>query len=509
MNIKVACEPIKDFKTQVLVLTVFEEEKDSISKYTSLDEKLAQKLNKLIESKEVTGKYKEFTILHTSDEFSSDRVIIMGVGKKEKFTLDKLRAVVSIASRNARRMNLHSMVIPIGFHQISINAEQCSTAIVEGVMLGLYRFQKHKSKKEEEFMVIKDLTILLNDETHKTEFERGIEKGITLSNSTNLTRDVVNEPANFMTPEIFADEAVKVAERNGLKIKVLNKEDIENEKMGAFLAVNQGSVNPPRLVVMEYNGGDENDKVLGLVGKGVTFDAGGLSLKPSDAMFRMHCDMAGAGAVLGAMEAIAKQKLKVNVVAVMPLTENLIDANSYKLGDVITSREGKTIEILNTDAEGRLILADALSYIRSYKKIDFLIDIATLTGAIVIALGHFCSGMMGNNEELLSIIKKAGQVSGERVWELPLFEEYKSQIKSDIADLENVGGRAGGSITAGIFLQEFVGETPWVHLDIAATAIMDESIMAYAKDSFLPKEGATGVGTRLLYYVAELLARQN
>jgi leucyl aminopeptidase len=275
--------------------------------------------------------------------------------------------------------------------------------------------------------------------------------------------------------------------------------------MNTILAVNAGSVEPPKVVVLEYNGAGENGKTLGLVGKGITFDSGGLSLKPADAMFRMHSDMAGAAAVLGAMQAIAKQNLPINVVGVMGLTENLVDSHSYKVGDIIKTMEGKTVEILNTDAEGRLVLADCLTYIRQYKKIDYLIDLATLTGAIIIALGAFATGLMTNNQELADFVKEAGEVSGERVWQLPLYDDYKTQIKSDVADLENSGGRPAGSITAAIFLKEFVGDVPWVHLDIAGTATMDESIMNYAKNPFLPKEGATGVGTRMMYHLAEIL----
>jgi leucyl aminopeptidase len=507
MQVQVVCESLESIVTQALVITVFEGEKDNIEKFSSLNEKLRNKLSKLIDTKEVTGKYKEFTILHT-DELKAQRVLVMGLGKKKDFNLERLRAIMAISARNIRRINLTDMAVAEGFHDLGLDYENSASAIVEGIVLGLYRFRKHMSGEQKDYKTLKTLTIAVQNEEVKGVLEKGTFKGMVLSESTNLVRDLVNEPANFMTPDIFAQAAKKVAEENGIKITVLGKEEIIEKGMHALLAVNAGSIEPPRLVVLEYNGAGPDDKVLGLVGKGVTFDSGGLSLKPSDAMFRMHCDMAGAAAVLGSIEAIAKQKLAVNVVGVMPLTENLMDANSYKVGDIIGSMEGKTIEILNTDAEGRLILADALTYIRQYKKIDYLIDIATLTGAIILALGHFCSGAMTNDQNLLEIVKEAGETSGEKIWQLPLFDEYKSQIRSDVADLENIGGRPAGSITAGIFLKEFVGDVPWVHLDIAGTATMDESIMAYSKNPFLPKEGATGVGTRLLYHVAELMAKK-
>lgn len=506
MEVEIVCKPLEEIQTQILILTVFEGEKDNIENFSGLNEKLRKKVLKLIDTKEVTGKFKEFTILHT-DDLKAERVLIMGMGKKTDFTLERLRAIMAISARNARRINLTEMAIAEGFNDLGIDYEDSASAIIEGIVLGLYRFRKHKTGEaaKDDSKAIKKLMIAVQNEEVKSKIEKGTYKGFVLSDSTNFVRDLVNEPANFMTPQIFAKEAERVAKENNLSIEVFGKEDIEKIGMKALLAVNAGSHEPPRFVVMEYKGG--GDKTLAFVGKGVTFDSGGLSIKPSDAMFRMHSDMAGAAAVLGAIEAIAKQKLPINIVAAMPLTENLVDSTSYKVGDVIGSLEGKTIEVLNTDAEGRLILADALSYVRKNKKIDYLIDIATLTGAIIIALGHFCSGAMTNNQELLEKVRVAGEKTGERIWQLPLFEEYKSQIRSDVADLENIGGRAAGSITAGIFLKEFVGDVPWVHLDIAGTATMDESIMTYAKNPFLPKEGGTGVGTRMLYQLAENMSK--
>ena len=476
MQVQVLCKPLNEVEAQALVLTVFEGEFDNINKFTSLDDKLKSKIGTMLETKEITGKYKEVTILHT-DELNVKRLIVMGLGKRKDFTLERLRGAVSRSARNVRRINMSDMAVAEGFHDLGIENEEIASAIVEGVELGLYRFRKHMSGDQNNYKTIKKLSIIVPEENLKEIFEKGANKGTILSASTNLVRDVVNEPANVMTPAAFAEVAKKVAEENGIKITILEKADMQEKGMGLLLAVNAGSVEPPKLVVMEYNGGKADGKTLGLVGKGVTFDSGGLSIKPSDAMFRMHCDMAGAAAVLGAIESIAKLKLPINVVAAMPMTENLVDSHSYKVGDIIKSMEGKTVEILNTDAEGRLVLADALSYIRQYKKIDYLIDIATLTGAIILALGHFCSGIMGNDQKLVDIVKESGELSGERVWQLPLFEDYKSQIRSDVADLENIGGRSAGSITAASFLKEFVGEIPWVHLDIAGTATMDESIM--------------------------------
>lgn len=504
MKIELTARPMAEIKTRALVLTVFEDAADK--KFVNLDEKLNKKLNRLVDSGEIAGKFKEFTMIH-SDDSNAERILVMGLGKRLHFSLERLMAVTAVAARNMRRIKIAEMTVENDFQRLGISPQEGCRAISEGVSLGLYKFRKYTREKQPDYHAIACLTIALIGAEVDAEMIREAQKGEILGEATNMARDLVNFPANYLNPQEFAAYASRVASETGMKIKILEKEEIAAEKMNALLAVNLGSVNPPRVVILEYNGGKPDGQVLGLVGKGITFDSGGLSLKDRESMFRMHCDMAGAAAVLGAMQCIAKNELPINVVAVMPLTENLVDAHSYKVGDVITTREGHTVEILNTDAEGRLILADALSYIRSYRQLDYLVDIATLTGAIVSSLGHFATGAMTNNQEFYSIVERASEQSTEKIWQLPLFEDYMAQIQSDIADFENTGGSPAGSITAAIFLKQFVGQVPWVHLDIAGTAWMDESTMTYMKNPFLPKEGGTGVGTRLLYHLAELLAR--
>lgn len=504
MKIDLTARPLAEIKTRVLVLTVFEDAEDK--RFVNLDEKLNRRLNRLVASGEIAGKFKEFTMVH-SDEENAERILIMGLGKRLHFSLERLMAVTAVASRNMRRIKISEMTVENDFQRLGISAEEGCRAISEGISLGLYKFRKYTRDRQPDYHAIAQLNIAVIGAEISDAMLQAAQKGEILGEATNMARDLVNFPANMLTPQGFADHARRVAAENHLRIKILEKEEIVAEEMNALLAVNQGSINPPRVVVLEYDGGKPEGQVLGLVGKGITFDSGGLSLKDRDSMFRMHCDMAGAAAVLGAMQCIARNQLPINVVAVMPLTENLVDAHSYKVGDVITTREGLTVEILNTDAEGRLILADALSYIRSYRQLDYLVDIATLTGAIVSSLGHFASGAMTNNQEFYSIMQRASEQSTEKIWQLPLFEDYLQQIQSDIADLENTGGSPAGSITAAIFLKQFVGQVPWVHLDIAGTAWMDESTMTYMKNPFLPKEGGTGAGTRLLYHLAELLAK--
>lgn len=504
MKIDLIARPLAEIKTRALVLTVFEDAEDK--KFTNLDQKLNQRLNRLVEIGEIAGKFKEFTMLHCDDD-NAERILVMGLGKRIHFSLERLMAVAAVAARNMRRIKISEMTVENDFRRLGIAPEEGCRAISEGISLGLYKFRKYTREKQPDYHAIAHLNIaLVGGEANEVMLAAAM-KGEMLGEATNMVRDLVNFPANMLTPQIFAEHAMRVAAESNLKIKVLEKDEIARENMNALLAVNAGSVNPPRVVVLEYDGGKPGGQVLGLVGKGITFDSGGLSLKDRDSMFRMHCDMAGAAAVLGAMQCIGRSQLPINVVAVMPLTENLVDSYSYKVGDVVTTREGLTVEILNTDAEGRLILADALSYIRSYCQIDYLVDIATLTGAIVSALGHFCSGAMTNNQEFFKVVERAAAHSTEPIWQLPLLDDYMAQIQSDIADLENTGGSPAGSITAAIFLKQFVGKVPWVHLDIAGTAWMDESTIPYVKNPFLPKEGATGVGTRLLYHLAEMLAR--
>lgn len=505
MKISIVAKPLGDIKTQAVVLTVYEAEpaKD-IPGLTAEQNSLIARLRA---SGELSGKFKEFTLIHL-DGCNAEKLLVMGLGRREDFTLERLMAVAAVSARNMRRIKVEEMAFANYYEDMEeVTLAATTQAIVEGVSLGLYRFDKYISGKKQDYMAIKHLKINVRDLVTQ-ELEESARKGEVLAQSTNMARDLVNEPACQMTPAAFALAAAEVAKSHGIKIKIMQREELVKENMHALLAVNAGSAEPACVVVMEYDGGRSEDKVLGLVGKGVTFDSGGLSIKSNEQMYRMHCDMAGAAAVLGAMRSIAANRLPVNVVAVMPMTENLIDARSYKVGDIIKTREGKTVEILNTDAEGRLILADALSYIRSYRKIDYLVDIATLTGSVVSALGHFCAGVMSNSNAFYKFLKAASACSSEKVWQLPLFEEYKTQIKSDIADLENSGGSPAGSITAAMFLHEFIGETPWIHLDIAGTAWMDESIQPYMKAPFLPKEGATGSGTRLLYFLAEQLVGQ-
>lgn len=498
MNLTTTTEPLEDLRAEMLLVTLFQGETELKGRLAWLDRILGGQIGRLLSTGEVRGQYKEFATLHVTG-IGAQRVLLVGLGKREELTLDRVRSVVAIAARNSRRIHAKSLAVD-SFTTLGIPARDAARTIVEGVIMGLYKFTKYMSEKTAAKYrdKIEELIIADSDESNLSELKTGYTEGYVLATNTNLIRDIVNEPASIMTPQQFADVTEKVTADKNIRITVLDEKEIQQEGMIAFWEVARGSDVPPRLVELSYEG-NPGGKWIGLVGKGVTFDSGGYDIKPGGSMLRMHCDMGGAGAVMGAIKSAAEMKLPINCFAVMPMAENMISGHAYKPGDIIGSLEGKTIEILSTDAEGRLLLADALTYTRKKKEIEYMIDIATLTGGVVIALGHQLSGIMGNDPQLIGYLREAGEKTGERLWELPLYKEYGMQIRSDVADLENSGGRAASSITAGIFLQEFVGDTKWAHIDIAGTSTIDASIHLYVKNPYVPKEGATAVGVRLLY----------
>jgi len=497
----VVARPLQELETEMLVLTVFEDELNNHDYFHALDEKLGGKIARIIESGEIQGKFREFTIMHV-EGIGPKRILMMGLGKRKDFSLDRIRSIAANSSRYARRIHIKEMAIH-DFSATGVDASDSAESIMEGVLLGMYRFDKYKSKKKSPSKLLESVTIVAGSDASVSALQTGAMKGSNLAESANFVRDLVNEPACFMTPAIFAQRAEEVAQKTGVAIQVLDQAAIEAEGMGAFLAVAKGSDEPPKMVVMEYTG-KPGAKKIGIVGKGVTFDSGGYDIKPSAGMLRMYGDMAGAAATLGTIQAIAQQKLPINVVAVMPLAENLVNGKAFKPSDILTSMSGKTIEVLNTDAEGRLLLCDALTYIQKHHQPDVVVDIATLTGAAIIALGRTVSAVLTNEDALYQRLFKAGEYCGERVWQLPLYEEFRSQLVSDVADIESVGGRSAGTITAAVFLKEFINEgQPWMHIDIAGTSMMEEEIARYVKNPYLPKEGGTGTGTRLLYHFVE------
>jgi leucyl aminopeptidase len=372
----------------------------------------------------------------------------------------------------------------------SLDPGESAQALTEGSMLGLYRFLKYKTDEENDRKKdVQELTILTENAYQVKALQKSVRTGELIAGSAAMVRDMVSSPGADMTPTVIAGIAKDIAEKHKLRIQVLERDRMRKLGMGALLGVASGSAQPPKFIIVEYRGGG-NKPFIALVGKTITFDSGGISIKPSENMDKMKDDMSGGAAVLGAIQNAASLRLPLNIAALLPATENMPSGSAYKPGDVLKTLSGQTIEIVNTDAEGRLILSDALAYACRYKP-ALIVDIATLTGACRIALGQEAVGMLGNDDAFKQKMREAGEKTGERVWELPLWEGYFDLIKSDVADMKNSGGRDGGVITAAALLSKFVQKYPWVHLDIAGTAWTEKD------RSYTPK-GATGIGTRLL-----------
>lgn len=428
------------------------------------------------------------------DEKGAQDIVFVGLGKDAELTLEKIRITMAKSLKKCRELKGKKVYIH-SIHSDKLNLSEKITAIAEGLRFGDYKFDRYKTDRKEQ----SQLEICIGDieKSDLSIVEEYLCEASTIIEATLLARDLVNEPANVLYPETLAMAVEEYGKKYGFEVNVLDEIEIDDLQMKAFMSVAQASDNPPRLIVMRYFGDlDNRAEILGLVGKGLTYDSGGYSLKPNDSMVTMKSDMAGAAAVIGAMSAIAERKLKINVIGVVAACENMISGGAYKPGDIIGSMAGKTIEVGNTDAEGRLTLVDAVHYIIAKENATKVIDVATLTGAILVALGITTTGVVTNNEEFYKDLETASRKSGENVWMLPGFEDYKKLIKSDIADLKNVGGRHAGSITAGLFIGEFVQNKPWLHLDIAGTAWTDNERDYYSK-------GGTGVGVRTLYHLAK------
>ena len=499
MEIKVAVGDIVQAKVDAIIVNFFEEVPHPEGDLAIVDKALGGAISKLISEGEIKGKLREVTVVHSLDKLPAARVVIAGLGKQSELTPGKVREVVAETCRFLRQKDIDSIAtIAQGAGVVGISVESAAQAVTEGALLGTYAFRKHMTK-EAEYGEIKQLTIVDADETKLPSLEKGCNLGKILAEATNLARDMVNEPANYMTPSQMAETAKQLAEKYGLELNVLEREQMQELGMGALLGVARGSLEPPRFITLHYKGGDSTTVDMALIGKGITFDSGGISIKPSEKMEEMKGDMAGGAAVMAAISAVARLKPKINVMAVIPATENLPSGSAQKPGDIVTTVSGKTIEVVNTDAEGRLVLADALGYANKLG-VKCIVDVATLTGSIIIALGTVYTGAFSNNQELMDRVVAAGTEAGELIWQMPMHESFREQIKSDVADIKNVGGRPAGSITAAQFLAEFAGDTPWVHLDIAGTSMSEK------ERGYLVK-GATGVPVRTLVNLVVSLAK--
>ena len=496
MEIKVIAGDVTQVKAGALVLGFFKGEESLDGDLASVDKALDGAISQLVSQGEVKGKLGEITIIHSLGKLPAARVVVVGLGQREELTRDKIRGVVAETGRCLQRKEVDDIAIVVpGIADITPDVS--AQAIAEGALLGTYSFRKHITK-EAEYGEIKRLSLISRSKADVPLLQRGVEKGRVLAEAANLARDMVNEPANLMTPTAMADVAKKIAQDCSLELAIIEKDEMQELGMGALLGVAQGSCQPPKFIVLKYKGSDADAVDLALVGKGITFDSGGISLKTSEKMWEMKDDMSGGAAVMAAISAIARLKPGINVVAIVPAVENLPSGSALKPGDILTAMTGKTIEIISTDAEGRLILADALGYASKLKP-GIIVDVATLTGACRVALGSICTGAFGNNQGLVDKLIAAGAEAGELIWQMPMFEEYKEQNKSDIADIKNLGDRGADPITAAQFLAEFVGDAPWVHLDIAGTSFSDKERKYIVK-------GATGVAVRTLVNLALALA---
>jgi leucyl aminopeptidase len=484
MQITVQSGDISQFEADAIVVNLFEGITTPGGGTGAVDAAMGGAISDLIASGEIRGKSGEITLIHSLGRLPAPRVIVAGLGKSADFTIDSVRSLSAELARYLRRQRLkEAAVIAHGAGIAGLPPEDCAEAIAEGTLLGLYRFLHHK-RPDEETVDIETLTIVEHDAAKLPVLKRGVERGRILAEATNLCREMANEPANYLTPTDMAERAEELASQTGLTVEVHGPDWMRKKGMGGVLGVAAGSAQEPRFIVLRYNGG----------GKGITFDTGGISIKPASGMEEMKGDMSGGASVIAAMGAIAQLKPQLNVIGVVPATENMPGGRATKPGDVLRTMTGKTIEVINTDAEGRLILADGLAYARE-QGADAIVDVATLTGAISTTLGNVAMGAMTNNNRLLERVKQASAAAGERVWELPMWDDYKELIRSDVADMKNSGGRMAGSITAAMLLREFVEDTPWVHLDIAG-------VDNYERDKGVMVKGASGIPVRTLVHLA-------
>lgn len=490
MKLTVSLASEKRERCDAVAYGIFEGEPDrpwEVSWFGAQSKKL---LVEIAKSGRLSGKEGEIFFTYLPDFKLARGLYYIGLGKREKYDLKKLRSALGGLQKSAQkeklrklRLNLAS-VAPKG-----TNLWEASRAVGEALVLANYRFDQYKTKREDG-KELEELSVLLSDSLEKRDVRSGLDAGVLIAQAVNQVRDLANEPANRLTPSRLAARAQSLAREAGVRCKVLDEAEIRRLRMGGLLGVAQGSPEPPRFIIMEYWNGGRAEKPTVLVGKGITFDSGGISIKPSEGMEKMKYDMSGAAAVVGSLWLAAKMKLAVNLIGLAPTCENLPSEKPQRPGDIITISNGKTVEVVNTDAEGRLILADGLSYAARYKP-QAIIDLATLTYSCRATFGELCIGMMGNDASLIEKVKEAGEKSGERVWELPLWEDYRDHIKSDVADIKNVGKGVAGAISAGKFLEEFVGDFPWVHLDIASTAWLDSDQSPFTK-------GPSGAGVRVV-----------
>ena len=478
-------------KTDALVLGIFEGDAKLPKLAEALDKAAGGVVSDVLARREFTGKPNQVIYLPAGRNVAASRIVLTGLGKREEYNPEKARQAAGKASTFCREWNLKEVVVWLDvFLDSTVAFEEVVVALVEGAILSLYRFIKYKTDEEEQQKEIARLRVLTENRRQLAPLKKAVAYAELTSQAANRARDLTNAPSNEVTPAALADYARRLSRRATLKCRVMGPAELKRRNMNGILGVGKGSSNTPRFIILEHVPRRPAAGPIVLIGKGITFDSGGISIKPSAKMDEMKGDMAGAAAVLCTLDVVSQLNLPLHVVGLVPAAENLPSGTAYKPGDILRTASGKTVEILSTDAEGRLLLADALHYASRYKP-EAVIDLATLTGACVIALGEHASGLLGTDRTLIERIKRAAELTWERVWELPLWDDYAETLKSEVADTTNTGGRPAQAIVAAKFLQKFIGDYPWTHIDIAGTAGIEK------EKPYNPK-GATGVGVRLL-----------
>lgn len=495
MEVRVEAGDITKSNADAIVVNLFEGVTIPGGATGAVDAALEGSIRQLIAQGDIRGKSGEYTLIHTFGRMPSPRVLVVGLGKQAAFDVDAVRNLAAGVARYLRKPGIKTVAtIAHGAGIGGLDPSVCAQAVAEGAILGEYRFTKHKSKSGDEAEAIESLVILESSSDRLTAMAAAANRGSVLARSTNFARDLANEPSNHLTPTELANRAQEMARAAGLECEVLEQADMERKGMGSLLSVTKGSAQPAKLVRLSYRGRSGDGYDLAMVGKGITFDSGGISIKPAANMEAMKADMTGAAAVIAAMQAVAALKPKANIVAIAPCTENMPGGNASKPGDVVTAMNGRTIEIINTDAEGRLVLADGLCYAVELGAMH-IVDVATLTGAATTVLGDTAYAVMTNNDELAMKVEAAAAGAGEKTWRLPMWKDYDEYIKSDVADLKNTTTRGAGVIAAAKFLEPFVGDVPWVHLDIASVDMMS------SEKGWISK-GASGYSVRTLINLA-------
>ena len=498
MRINVVDGNIAERDDPAIVVNLFEGVTRPGGATGTVDDALDGAITDLIEQGDITGKKGNNVLIYSLGKLNSTRVVVAGLGKSEDFDLNAAREVHAGISRFVRSLRVPSYATVLhGAGVGGLDTDEAARAAAEGLVLGLYSFDKYKSESGSK--PIETVNIVEFDGEKVDATQRGVERGRTIAEAVNLAREMGNEPANIMTPTRMAEIALEVTRGTRMTLTVLDRSEIEELGMGSFAGVAQGTEEPPKFIVIRHEGDPDNpDNNLGLLGKGITFDSGGLDIKSAAGMLTMKSDMSGGACVIAAMKAIGAFNPKINVWGIVPATENMPGRRAQRPGDVVTAMNGKTIEIGNTDAEGRLVLADALCYAVE-KGVTRIVDVATLTGAIGVALGDGATGVFGNDQGWVDRVVESGNSIGERMWQLPTYASYKSEYSSDIADIRNTGGRGAGAITGALIIGEFAGDSQWAHLDIAATT-------RTTSDKGINPKGSTGVPVRTLIELATSLA---